>query len=725
MSSLYSTLLKRSISDPMTRKTYAKLDACKLIDVFNQSSDFSALATTQLETIHPVKTKELVQDLSYLPIESFKLKPELCFGQEAACKTFLSSGTTTASRSKSQFSEFGLSLYKFQSLLGFYGMLAHFFERPEAVTGISLIPTKQTWPDSSLAQMVDWLAEISNVHFLTPAKENLDSSPVWIFGTAFHFVNLFDQGFKCPLPKGSIIIETGGTKGQSRSVDKDELNDMIGRMFEVNAAAIVSEYGMSELACQAYDFYTPESPRCYKFPAWVKVSVEKTKTIAPSGKGCLIIDDPLRVDVPYPIRTQDVVELRNDRTFTLLGRLKASPLKGCSMLAEPLLVNSKMMSRTAASAVKSPDQKLVPEDVKKRAKQLANEIRKNFFSDTLKTLLFRVVQSEHLTNKLINDLQQSWKSDASFFIDAVSDLNKKGIDNTKSYLLIGPSTHPIAIIHPIIYAYILGKKISLRHTKSFEAFETWLVQIFKNAGMKICTLPSNYYIDGDQRIDADKLIMFGEDKTIQDIKSKTTIPIQGFGSHIAASILFDKEIMQHSQALAYDTLAIRGLGCMRSRVLYVIESTDTTENFSHAITPLLEEITSVLESIEATQDLLAYKHDFIEHQILEHPYITLTLNAQTVFAPVKDFRGQSLSEMISEKPLVLPIIKIKACDLPIFSEWLQKQGSLGHLSASEAASRIIKKAPHQDFTPIGQLNQVSFNGTHHKQSFYTHDTCSR
>ena len=272
---------------------------------------------------------------------------------------------------------------------------------------------------------------------------------------------------------------------------------------------------------------------------------------------------------------------------------------------------------------------------------------------------------------------------------------------------------------------ILGKKISLRHTKKFEQFETWLIQIFKNAGMSAHCLPSHYYIDSDLSVEADKLIIFGEDKTIEDLKSKTTIPIQGFGSHIAASIVYDKEIKLHSKIIAYDSLAMRGLGCMRSRVLFVIESPDTSKDFSLEIAPLLKQLDSYLSSIEAMQDLLAYKHDFIEHQILEQPYIKLKLKTQTVFAPVKDFHGQNLSEMISEKPLVLPIIKVKTDDLSAFSGWLQKQGSLGHLAASEAASMIIKKAPHQEFTPIGQLNQLSFNGTHHNQSFFTHDSCLR
>jgi hypothetical protein len=657
-----------------------------------------------------------------LPIEAFKLSPELCFGSTSVAKTFLSSGTTSATRSKSPFSELGLELYKFQSLLSFYGMLSHFFDQPETISGISLIPNKQTWPDSSLAQMLHWISEISPTQFKTPKHHELIHTPIWVFGTAFHYVNLFDQGYKCPLPKGSIVIETGGTKGQSRSVDKDELYNMIARIFELDERAIVSEYGMSELACQAYDFYTADSPRCYRFPAWVSVAVEQTNCIAPEGEGCLIVKDPLKVDTPYPIRTQDVVNLSKDATFTLLGRLPTSTLKGCSMLAEPLLKNPKrrttVISGSPKTLRKAP---LIAQDTEIRARQVATDIRNKFFSDRLKSLLLDVVKSSLLTDRLIDDLASSWKSETDFYIDAVNNLASKGVEKSNAYLLIGPGTHPIAIIHPIIYAFLLGKKIILRHTKAFQAFETWFIDLFKHSGMMIETLPSNYYIDGKQTINADKLIIFGEDKTICEIESKVNIPVQGFGSHIAINIAYAEEIEQYGQSIAYDSLAMRGLGCMRSRVLFIIESPKQNIDLTSTTSKLLSQVDLYLGSIESAQDLIAYKHHLIEHKILKKKIAEYTTKQRSAFAPIITFNEQNLEEMISDNPLLLPIVRVKTEQLSIFSKWLQNQGSLGHIATSEKASATISKAPYQKFLPIGNLNRPSFNGTHHQQSFFAHD----
>ena len=42
----------------------------------------------------------------------------------------------------------------------------------------------------------------------------LGDEPVWIFATGFHLVNFYDDNNRITLPKGSIVIETGGTKGK-------------------------------------------------------------------------------------------------------------------------------------------------------------------------------------------------------------------------------------------------------------------------------------------------------------------------------------------------------------------------------------------------------------------------------------------------------------------------------------------------------------------------------
>ena len=196
---------------------------------------------------------------------------------------FLSSGTTQSHRSRSYFTSEGLNLYKVSSIISFHDFLKRSFWEEEdlfSIPGVSLIPQKKEWPQSSLAQMISWFSDFWHLNYFNPQapEESFTHTsmkkPMWVYGTAFHFVNLYDSGFKVPLPSGSIIIETGGTKGKSRKVSQSELKNMISKMFGVHEALIFSEYSMCEMASQAYsDQCTDTSKQKFSFPFWTKTYV--------------------------------------------------------------------------------------------------------------------------------------------------------------------------------------------------------------------------------------------------------------------------------------------------------------------------------------------------------------------------------------------------------------------------------------------------------------------
>ncbi len=81
--------------------------------------------------------------------------------------------------------------------------------------------------------------------------------PVCIAATAFALVHLLDamerDGLRFELPPGSRVMETGGFKGRTRVVQRDELYAEISRRFGISRDAIVAEYGMTELASQYYE----------------------------------------------------------------------------------------------------------------------------------------------------------------------------------------------------------------------------------------------------------------------------------------------------------------------------------------------------------------------------------------------------------------------------------------------------------------------------------------
>ena len=73
-------------------------------------------------------------------------------------------------------------------------------------------------------------------------------------------------------------METGGFKGRSREVPRDELYDAIENRLGVARSHIVNQYGMAELGSQFYDSQLYESvrggtlgPRRKLGPPWARV----------------------------------------------------------------------------------------------------------------------------------------------------------------------------------------------------------------------------------------------------------------------------------------------------------------------------------------------------------------------------------------------------------------------------------------------------------------------
>ena len=81
--------------------------------------------------------------------------------------------------------------------------------------------------------------------------------PVCLAATAFALLHVLDameaDGLRVSLPPGSRIMETGGFKGRSRMVSREELYERTCDRFGVDQGAVVAEYGMTELSSQYYD----------------------------------------------------------------------------------------------------------------------------------------------------------------------------------------------------------------------------------------------------------------------------------------------------------------------------------------------------------------------------------------------------------------------------------------------------------------------------------------
>lgn len=299
-------------------------------------------------------------DIPAIPISAFKQFRLTCLEEHEILHYFLSSGTTGMQRSHHFHSKPSLEVYQKSLVAGFEKLFLSGSLSGWNGIVFSMIPPSEQAPHSSLAHMVTTLENsglVSNqesIHYLSSVdsfgywkiskenihrlvKNNLDENiPVLILGTAFSFVHLFDylkENNDClSLPAGSLVMETGGYKGQSREVSRTQLHKMIEESLNVGPQQIITEYGMSELSSQAYR--TPGSPpNPYICPPWMRVRIinpETGRNCSLGESGVMQIFDLANIWSVCAIETEDIGSLWHNG-FEVIGRSQFSTPKGCSL----------------------------------------------------------------------------------------------------------------------------------------------------------------------------------------------------------------------------------------------------------------------------------------------------------------------------------------------------------------------------------------------------------
>jgi acyl-CoA synthetase (AMP-forming)/AMP-acid ligase II len=170
-------------------------------------------------------------------------------------------------------------------------------------------------------------------------------APVAVCGTAFAFVHLLDAlgelGLVLELPAGSRIMETGGFKGRSREITRDELYASLRTRLGVPRDRIVNQYGMTELGSQFYDSVLryPGQPRRKLLPPWARVRIvdpESGDEVAPGRVGCICIVDLSNTSSVLALQTADLGRTLEDG-FEILGREPGAEARGCSLAADLML----------------------------------------------------------------------------------------------------------------------------------------------------------------------------------------------------------------------------------------------------------------------------------------------------------------------------------------------------------------------------------------------------
>jgi hypothetical protein len=296
-----------------------------------------------------------------VPSAAFKEAALTTFPPQEAALDFATSGTT-AGESGHHYME-SARLYDAALLAGFDRFMLPDHMR---LRYLNLVPNPAKNPHSSLGYMMGRVGahrgDGATAWYLDGETLNVDAfvgdlesaiehdRPVCIATTAFALVHALDALAErkryFALPTGSRLMETGGFKGRSRIVDRDDLYSRAAEHFGMSRDVIVAEYGMTELTSQYYDDTLTYDHEAAPFQVRYKVSPPwlRARVVGPDGAtlpngtvGALVHVDLANRSSCIAIQTEDL-GVRFDEGLVLIGREAGAALRGCSLSAEDLLV---------------------------------------------------------------------------------------------------------------------------------------------------------------------------------------------------------------------------------------------------------------------------------------------------------------------------------------------------------------------------------------------------
>jgi hypothetical protein len=288
-----------------------------------------------------------------VPAGAFKEARLATFPPEEEIATFRTSGSTTERRGELHLDT--LDLYE-ASLRATFG--AWICPDVERIRFAVLAPSARDAPDSSLSHMFDVAVREHGTRgsrfWLGPDGWDPDAltgdlrgarEPVALVGTAFAFVHLLDhlaaRGERLELPEGSRIMETGGFKGRSREMPREELHALLARELGVPPCRIVNQYGMCELGSQFYEpsIATGTETTTKRVPPWVRTRAVDPSTLedVPAGRtGILVHYDLANTGSVLAVQTSDLGRIVGGG-FEVFGRAVGAGLRGCSLAADMML----------------------------------------------------------------------------------------------------------------------------------------------------------------------------------------------------------------------------------------------------------------------------------------------------------------------------------------------------------------------------------------------------
>ena len=311
-------------------------------------------------------------EIPWVPASAFKAVPLVSGDSSRVQRVFRTSGTTEAGR-RGEHHVLDLGLYE-EALIP--NMRRHLYRGGQGGDGpdgdgprrpiLALTPAPAAMPESSLSFMLGAALNVlsggEGGFFVTRdgvidtvglsealVEAAADATPVLLAGTAFAFVHWLDwlkkRNATFDLPRGSLIMETGGFKGRSRVLERPEFYASLSEAHGIPFEAIVNEYGMTELLSQFYDGPAEAisgmalEARRHVPPPWVRTRVLDPNTLSalPMGRpGLLCHYDLANAGSVMAVLTEDL-GIAVDDGFRVLGRVQGAEPRGCSLAMDDLL----------------------------------------------------------------------------------------------------------------------------------------------------------------------------------------------------------------------------------------------------------------------------------------------------------------------------------------------------------------------------------------------------
>ena len=284
------------------------------------------------------------RDIPAVPTDVFKTVALATFPAADAVVTFLTSGTTVGTRGR----------HMLRTTSTYEASLAPWLRRWLAPDDVPLVlalaPSFAEDQASSLGFMISWAVEHvggpgsrhcwgggPDLAAFASAVESAEHA-VLVLGTARALQHLLEERLRTtalPLPAGSRVMETGGFKGAARTLSREDFYGGLADGLAIPEGAIISEYGMTELASQGY----ARGSRHLVFPPWCRVGATDPDTLAllPDGqRGLLRFWDLANVDSVLAVQTADVGVVTPDGVL-LEGRAPGATPRGCSLAVDEIL----------------------------------------------------------------------------------------------------------------------------------------------------------------------------------------------------------------------------------------------------------------------------------------------------------------------------------------------------------------------------------------------------